>query len=409
VRITHTQETGTLEKQRFIDQYDYVFMTKEPTKWMVKGGNSSGGTMAGQFLAYEHKVLPSISLGAGIYTLKTANIGIFGELRFYYDMKRRIVENKNTNNFSGNYIGVFSTYNMKVSDIRFDENTLIGAKQSFELRWGAQRRFFNFGFVDIGISIGKINLEKLNGNHPIKILEEQNSYQNEIFFQTNWRVGLAWGDFKRNKNIPICEVLRCYEVQNHLFKIAWPKITLGLNQFNFNSTFGYEHKIGYSFFSINTQTNIDINNWKSYNSLRTTEYVSKIDNGQLSIKGTKFIVGNFTDYNYQILSFIQPRFYLKKFQNKIENKYNLSGWYLGVSFIHIFKNSGFKFTNLDFNSLKCSRIEIGPALGIQQKIFKKGYLDFNFNFAKTIYTFQSNTSNKSGWSSHPSLKLGFAL
>ncbi len=36
IRITHTQETGTLEKQRFIDKYDYVFMTKEPTKWMVK-------------------------------------------------------------------------------------------------------------------------------------------------------------------------------------------------------------------------------------------------------------------------------------------------------------------------------------------------------------------------------------
>jgi hypothetical protein len=36
VRITHTQEAGTLEKQRFIDKYDYVFMTMEPTKWMLK-------------------------------------------------------------------------------------------------------------------------------------------------------------------------------------------------------------------------------------------------------------------------------------------------------------------------------------------------------------------------------------
>ncbi|MCU0341906.1 MAG: hypothetical protein MUE30_18685 [Spirosomaceae bacterium] len=34
--LRYTQETGTLEKQRFIDRYDYVFMTKEPTKWMLR-------------------------------------------------------------------------------------------------------------------------------------------------------------------------------------------------------------------------------------------------------------------------------------------------------------------------------------------------------------------------------------
>ena len=34
--LRFSQESGTLQKQRFIDQYDYVFMTKEPTKWIIK-------------------------------------------------------------------------------------------------------------------------------------------------------------------------------------------------------------------------------------------------------------------------------------------------------------------------------------------------------------------------------------
>ena len=82
VRITHTQEAGTLEKKRFIDRYDYVFMTKEPTKWMLKLYNNdfnfteelfyriSYDNLVGKLfppleLAAEYKLSPAFSVSVG--------------------------------------------------------------------------------------------------------------------------------------------------------------------------------------------------------------------------------------------------------------------------------------------------------------------------------------------------------
>ena len=115
--LRYSQENGTLEKQRFIDQYDYVFMTKEPTKWMLKVGvtringtelSNVGGT---GILGVEYKVTPSFSIGfnGGLATNIQFNaMRLEGETftRWYYNMNRRIKEGRNANNFSGNYIGL---------------------------------------------------------------------------------------------------------------------------------------------------------------------------------------------------------------------------------------------------------------------------------------------------------------
>ena len=137
VRITHTQEAGTLEKQRFIDRYDYVFMTKEPTRWMLKIDGNFNNLLSSEVfqrgflkrvidfrLGIEHKLNSSFSLALDVTRNNispfTAN-GLLdyskiynsrkhwvtsAELRWYYDMASRIRQGKSSNNFSGNYLSL---------------------------------------------------------------------------------------------------------------------------------------------------------------------------------------------------------------------------------------------------------------------------------------------------------------
>jgi len=139
VRITHTQEAGTLEKQRFIDRYDYVFMTKEPTKWMLKGYGDIINLLASNLfqrsyvnhvvdfrLGAEYKISPSFSIGVDVTRLANRPVTPDGltdysyiysssfsknwrtsaELRWYHDMASRIKQGKSSNNFSGNYVSL---------------------------------------------------------------------------------------------------------------------------------------------------------------------------------------------------------------------------------------------------------------------------------------------------------------
>lgn len=106
--VSFSQEADTLVKQRFIDRYEDVFMTKVPTRHMFKVstvGSQIQGT--GINFGYEYKVLPSLSLEASIYSqLDRSNLGLAQQLlhfnwqqvslwanakaRWYYNMDKRI-------------------------------------------------------------------------------------------------------------------------------------------------------------------------------------------------------------------------------------------------------------------------------------------------------------------------------
>ncbi|TAG22329.1 MAG: hypothetical protein EAZ32_03265 [Cytophagia bacterium] len=395
--LRYTQESGTLKEQRFIDRYDYVFMTKEPTKWMLKAGYSSGGTMSGQFVQYENKLSPSFSVGLGAYFERSINSGFFGEIRWYYEMKKRIAENKSANNFSGNYFGFFSAYNTTNQQIiNLYQSHPVGARQSFEIRWGLQRRFFNHGFADLGISLGGISSQKLDYNYPVTAVLNSGIKAN-FFLQTNWRMGVAWGDFKPSKNIPTCEILRCYDTQKDLLKIAWPSITLGFNQFNLNMSIAYEHKLGKTPFSLNLQTDFRING-----------FVMNDINFVVQNNPTQTEKGNILSVNSRLSNTLQPRFYLNHRRRLLEGKEGLWGWYLAASLSHIYSNSSMKFNSSYQDNRTYSYLTLGPTAGFQQKIFKHGYLDFNATMTRPIHVF-SNNLNIGDWVFSPNLRLGFAF
>ena len=391
--LRYSQENGTLEKQRFIDQYDYVFMTKEPTKWMLKTQLSNNLASGGLTVAYERKLSPSISLGIGSYyrpesSFRQPNGGVVAEIRYYYEMKKRMDEGKSANNFSGNYFGISMTqsfeklsrdYRNRSSNPFLSLNPVLDA---FELRWGTQRRFFNHGIIDFGASLGIVAFDNRD------YATARNVYQ-AFLFQTQWSLGMAWGDFKRSKLPPTCDVLRCYDNNTQLLKIAWPNLIIGNNQQSLSTSFAFEKQLGKSRFSLNIQNDLQIDHWHlpNYFDFSTS---SSADFSLFSIKST---------------TYLQPRFYFRK---KTSTNSSLSGFYTGVSLMHFFTHYGSKSNGIGSYNNRYNTLEFGLSVGFQQKVFKHGYVDLSLTAGRMIHDFKANYEDKK-WFLRPSLKVGFSF
>ena len=192
VRITHTQETGTLENQRFIDRYDYVFMTKEPTKWMLKGyisatplpnlslrgpSNeiSSGLPQNVSYsFGYEQKIGKAFSIDLNLTGGYSGELFwnyhfASAEFRWFYDMKKRIQKDIQVSNLTGNYLSLKYGQSLPQPSFRplttFFEIPFIlnqatswyRAGNTFALKIGTQRRFMRRGFIDFSLNTGYVN------------------------------------------------------------------------------------------------------------------------------------------------------------------------------------------------------------------------------------------------------------
>ncbi|GGM93926.1 hypothetical protein GCM10010967_28810 [Dyadobacter beijingensis] len=220
IQVSYSEEADTLIKQRFIDRYENVFMTKVPTRHMFKIGLSQY-YQAIAFslrddriinntslqLGYEFKFLPAFSVAfAGhipFFDLNTPisaswqNTVIDGQVRWFVGMRKRIRKGLSANNFSGNYIGLFVS--------------VPGTADHFEprtgLRLGLQRRFLNRGFMDFAFSI------RNNGD--------------KVECSTQAILGIAFGDWKKIDRVPLCDILFCDTQVRHQWKVRLPEVTVG--------------------------------------------------------------------------------------------------------------------------------------------------------------------------------------
>jgi hypothetical protein len=429
VRITHTQETGTLEKQRFIDQYDYVFMTKEPTKWMLKGyGNINNLIGFNIFqrgyikrivdfkLGVERKLSPSFSIEIDVARVSKVPLTEAGlidysnfyssngdkrwatsaELRWYYDMAKRIRKGKSSNNFSGNYLS------LRYERLWQNENSVATGLSGTNGKWntdyfgsyyhsqlslnyGIQRRFFRYGLIDFSIALNRKTNQQihrkltfLDGDNSIKQPIDWSNIQESItstpqhnwLITTNFKVGVALADFKKTAKIPACDVFQCFENENNLWKISWPRISLSTSLQALNGSIGYEQKIAKSAFSINTYMNLFAlnnlqKNTQQYDPVTETYFPS---NSQSLSLGAQL--------------YIQPRWYfLMNRQVRLgKSGNNLSGVYAGLNNVFLgsygfIKNDRYKH-NFDFTPMF---INTGLLIGYQRKLFKNGFIDLNIS------------------------------
>ena len=447
IGISHSEETGTLKKQRFIDRYDYVFMTKVPTKWMGKIFTNLSAFEVPKSIdkdyfrnntdlrvGIEHKVTPSFSIGLDIARNQfspfrkayfydknpsKAYIYLFGlnqpmarwvtsvDLKWYYNMALRIRQGKSVNNFSGNY------FSLKFEKAWNEENfrTLLTINNAtdyyaqyyshqFSLSYGIQRRFFQFGLADFSISLNRNTdqivhrkLSLLDGSTPVQFPLRWSTIKEDVFYNpdnnwsitTNFKVGIAFADIVQGLHTPHCEALHCLVNEQSLWKISWPQLRLSPVSQTIDGSLGFEQKIFHSSFSLNTYWNYSLNHLRQDSFFETTPTLP---------------------FTYNIVNYInlQPRWYfLMRTLNKAGKAgNNLSGPYAGFNILTAGAYDKYKTLRLPFRYCYT-----GILLGFQQKIFDRGFIDISLTkpFHESTQSVTALYNKKTIFD----FKLGFAL
>jgi hypothetical protein len=418
--VTVKQETGSFEPERFIDAYDYVFMTQEPTRFMMKWNAikllprveqdliTSGGSEGPQDLRIdlggEIKLNNASSLNlsvdaailSGTEWINDINIHI--EPRWYYEQSKRIKKGKSASNLTGNYLS--SDIVLNFYKFRGDYNSVVYKNPKISARWGAQRRIFQRGYIDYSIGGGVSSVTKIVINNGY--IESSQSF-NPIF-DLKLGLGLALTKPKHSKkDRRTCDFTKCYVEENQLVKIDLFNLIQSLTNIQQAGRFtaAYERKIGWSNWSINSEIGFYARHFKAtYGYLGINVYETAGFGGKVAV---------------------EPRFYynLKKRIAKGKTGNNLSGTYFAG---HLSFSNGNSFVDQDdvydypvkFNT---RTFVLAPMWGFQYRIFGKAFIDYKFG-AGLVSTNQSiyyklGQSYNYGWS--PSfgvvseLKIGILL
>ncbi|MEO6685519.1 MAG: hypothetical protein ABIN24_06120, partial [Dyadobacter sp.] len=335
-----------------------VSLTFSPNYLFAADNNAVQTTSYG--LGYEYKLLPSVSVGSDILVngRRAGSSGFTGTLdgkvygRWYYDMKHRIREGVNVNNFTGNYVAIVAGQRWGKSEVSYQQS-------NFGIEFGLQRRFLNSGRIEF--AIGASYQRYLKGQYPVELgYGVHKSADFAIASRTS--MGLAFGDWKRNNKANLCEVLRCDESLKQQWKLLWPKLYLSSQFLQGTLGLAYERKFGGSPISVNGQIVADY-----------LRIASKAPTQQK-------VVSN----DIQIWPSLQLRYYLDQKDAIRTGKRgnNLSGIYIGPHSDFVYYQSE---TILGEGRPK-RHLGFGAATGFQQTLFKKAYIDLSLHLSYNVLT-----------------------
>ena len=265
-KIFFSQEIDTLAKQRFIDRYEHVFMTKTPTRHLVKLDYVSSMIRgSGVSLGYEYKILPSFSLeirtyaqtarthvGLSFYTfqepVQIQEMWFNAKGRWYFNMNKRMKTGLNANNFSGSYLALSAEQSIIVHNRWPHYGT---STRRTGIQYGFQSRLLNYGHADFSIGIfhqlrNDYQDGGIYGNEYVRSNLELRTFK----LATQASFGLGFGSWARKKSItPLCDVLVCDEEINGQWKVAFPQINISTIGQWASSEVAYERRIAKSSFS----------------------------------------------------------------------------------------------------------------------------------------------------------------
>ena len=272
--LTYSEEIQQDSMVQYLTPLEYAFMMHEETQWMFKINLAYSNTMGSfkNLFGFEHKVGKDFSLSAGIgfgfkqedfseseNDFSSREFSAILESRWYYNMKRRIAENKSKRNLSGNYIGLGARYS-RVSKILYSQSfgivpigdtifNLVTDYISIYAKWGIQRRFLKRGYFDFGLNTGvETTLNKSNTS---------------FFLSTYIDAGIAFAkDKQKLDHDKICPVLKCYSLDRFILKSNLLGLfSIKAGYFGFATTFNpeivAELKLGSSPFSLSAGVKIN--------------------------------------------------------------------------------------------------------------------------------------------------------
>jgi hypothetical protein len=386
--LRYSQETGTLEKQAFVNASDYVFMAREEAKWLVKtnyGAMLTNRSILGDFeytleIGGEVKLTPSIAINGLLGYNHKSEQAIRGfwygqiEPRWYYNMPKRIAQGRSTNNFSGNYFSLkFTQFTDRSKEGFPSERDFKTPHQRLMLAYGMQRRVLNYGFFDFSLNAGWQRDNNYEGQYVLnggryRPVSWQNNPLEGFSARSEIRLGLALGGAKRKTTLPVCDIFRCFEEENSLFKIDMTKLFyVAPNQANLTFSMAYEKKLKKTAWSLNQELRADY----SYS-------FEKYSDGYAMTT----IESNGTMFRYVL----EPRYYynLNKRIRKGKSANNLSGNYLAL---HNFNRLSHTFLEIrpgNEPNRKQLVTAIGAVWGIQRRMFNHGFFDAKFGIVRKL-------------------------
>lgn len=371
-QVRYSQEVGTLEDQTMIDEYNYIFMTKEPTQTLKKVGITTGGSFGKGFLAaYEHKIFDNTSINAEAF-LYDFGLGLSIEPRYYYNMASRIKKKQQANNLTGGYIAVRleQPFHFQKPDLNTYEKLPHTKKRTYALIYGFQTRINDNAFADLGFVAG---MQKVQEAYCLGAVNKQLSFDELSPLTRNWfltstvKLGLAWADrSKRATQKQYCDFLRCFEEDHSMFKLNLQRLFY-VDRYD-QSLFvdaDYEQKIGKLPFSINIGANLSVNRQKFIES----EYIYANENPLF-----KNDIGFFQQFIANISTDLRWYFQQKHHIAKGASANNLSGNYVKLYLARRLSQTKNHptFSNF-FQENRTFRFGVGA--GYQTKFSKRGFLD----------------------------------
>ncbi|WP_031529268.1 DUF3575 domain-containing protein [Dyadobacter crusticola] len=369
IRTEIYQEADTLRKQLFIDRYQNVFMTKVPTRHMLKAAAVSSDIQGtGINIGYEYKLLPSLSLEASVYSqlsyenaslaerlvhLNQNNVNIYGNVkaRWFHNMNKRIANGLHANNFSGTYFG----FSYEQSIYKTSPNSQSVSRLG--LLYGFQSRFFNNGYIDFALGLFQ------KSHVQFTSYEYQNQFDVRNFvLGTQANIGIALGDWKRTSAGPICDVILCDESVQDQWKVEMPNLSVGWLQQSLRGGIAYERRIGIAPLSVQGNLNAYFFNLRSPN----------IHQERHSVISTSLEV------RYYFLQRMMMR------KGKAGN--NLSGLYTALKGGYEIFNAKSSNTFASQSQFTSHDLSAGLALGYQQRLFKRIYFDASVFYVKPFQT-----------------------
>lgn len=427
--VEYGVDSSYVPKMRFVDEYDYVFMTREKTTNLIKfniarigerpplvRSNERLSSFIGISGGFEFKLSPEVSLNTNIiyrfvdrrsfgltridttggtftfilgsprWYVQSLNFDV--EPRWYFNMKRRIEDQLSENNLTGNYLSMKVGINNRFN--RFETSNTIKNEFSSDFsigpRLGLQRRVFRRFYVDAAVGF-----DYLFGNGPA-FKEDNIENEDDLFefknissfqFTTSLTFGLAWGKTSANYNPNTCDALKCFVEENRIWKVDLINLAQIANQrFTGNVNIAYEQKLWKSPWSVTPEFNFN--------------YDAKFfdSDGRSSNSSMWLRVGLKNYYN------------LKKRIAKGKSANNLSGDFWGLYFTQRrFEQLFSGFSNPSIPTY----VTFSPVWGLQRRLFKNAFFEFSLGPSFQIWTQDRSQTGTLDLDGISQLKIGIVL
>ncbi len=377
LRASSQLSTVSSDSINYLTAEDEAFMIDKKTNYLIKFNPVLSGieSLIDQkvfTIGIEKKIGKAFSITPTItfnYTnnfeeLNSYNVNL--ELRYFFEMKKRIKQNLQASNLSGKYISILTGLG---SSNLFDNF-------SYGIKAGTQKRFLNYGYFDNYFSI---TISDFNYEQPSPISGTLSDFRT-ISISTGMDAAIGFGkNYKINEGTK-CPILRCHQDRYSGWKInlrRFTRLTIANNQFPgdrtitslfLNPNLSHEQKLFGSMVSMNWDFDSQIN-FSNSSFYENTSFELKYLN--LELHGElRYYVGQ------------------KKRILQGQSGNNLSGLYLNIGSIFSIENyESLEVLNGEIN-LKQNNdrlLDFAIGFGYQKEFLRNMYIDLDLGIAKNVY------------------------